>query len=243
MYDIDLLVANTKKLKLLFVEDNADARESTLLILNDLFDNIIVAVDGADGLEKYKQNQDIDLVLSDINMPNMNGIEMCKAIKEIKPDQSIIILTALIDIVTIKDAIDIGIDGFINKPLEDIDILFAKIDQIVKKINYDLQQKELEQARLNQEKIELVMKLIQNISHHWKQPLSVIAAISSGLSFKIENKMPLSEEDYKSTDIITSKIQELSSVFNRLESLQLNNVTLEDIEKILYISNPIYKDK
>jgi len=65
------------KIKILYIEDNQEAREATLGIFEEFFEEIYTAVDGADGFDKYKEHcQDIDLVITDINMPNMNGIEM-----------------------------------------------------------------------------------------------------------------------------------------------------------------------
>jgi len=242
MYSLDELIEHTKELTLLYVEDNDDTRETTMLILEHLFENIIVATNGEDGLNKYEENKNIDLIITDLLMPKMDGIEMSKMIKQINPDQSIIILSAIVDISIIKEAIDIGIDSFINKPMEDIEILFAKIEKIVKQIEYEKDIKRVEELNKNKEKSELIVKVIKNLSHHWKQPLSVISTISSKYSYNLENEIPLSKDAHKELDLITKKTQELSSIFHRLENLDFENTTLEDIEEILYINNPIYKD-
>ncbi len=241
MDNLDDLIKYTKDLKLLYVEDNKDARESTLLILSELFDEIVVAVDGIDGLEKFKNNE-IDVVITDINMPNMDGLEMSSAIRQIDANQSIIILTAITNIAILKEAIDIGIDSFINKPLEDIDILFNKLEQIIKKINYEKAQKELEYINQTKEKTELVFKMMKIISHHWKQPLSVISTVSTGFSFKIEHDIQLTDEDFKGAKIITKKVNDLSNIFNEIEKLDLDTLDIKDIEKLVEISNPIYEN-
>ncbi len=132
MFDIEDLINRTQKLTLLYVEDNEDARESTLFILDDLFDNIIIAVDGKDGLEKFKNNK-IDLILTDVSMPNMDGLEMSRAIKKIDDNIGIIVLTALTNTSTIKEATEMGIDSFINKPIDDVDLLFKTLKRIVEK--------------------------------------------------------------------------------------------------------------
>ncbi len=232
MDNLENLIKQTRQLTLLYVEDDKSARKSTLSILEDLFDNIIVAIDGKDGLEKYKNNN-INLVITDISMPNMNGLDMSKNIKEINYNQPIIVLTALTDIAIIKEAIDIDIDAFINKPLIDVDILFNKLEQIIKRINYEKTQKKLEKAQLT-------FNMIKNISHQWRQPLSVISMISSGYSFKIENNIELNDKDFEGATIITQKVEELSSVFNKLEKLDLDTIDSEEFEKLVEISNPIY---
>ena len=232
MIEVEELIKQTKDLKLLYVEDNKDARDSTLLILDDLFDNIIVGVDGKDGLEKF-QSGVFDLVITDISMPIMDGLDMSRSIKKVNYNQPIIVLTALTDISIVKEAIDIGIDAFINKPLEDLDILFNKLEKVIKKINYEKTQQELEKAKL-------LFGMIRNISHHWKQPLSVISTITSGFELKLENDMEITDEDFKNIQIITKKVEELSTVFDKLDTLDLDTIDIKEFEKLVEISNPMY---
>ena len=92
MVDMSEIINFSKNLNLLYVEDNKASREITILLLSNLFDNIVVAEDGIDGLEKFK-NDEIDLVLSDVTMPKMDGIEMVKEIHKIS-NIPIILLSA-----------------------------------------------------------------------------------------------------------------------------------------------------
>jgi len=73
MINMKDIIKDTKDMKLLYVEDNKDTRESTLLVLQNLFDNIFVAKNGQEGLELFEENSDIDIVITDINMPVKNG--------------------------------------------------------------------------------------------------------------------------------------------------------------------------
>ncbi len=242
MINIENILKYTQDLTLLYVEDNKDTRESTLLILNDLFNNIIIAVNGEDGLNKFKNN-DIDLIITDINMPILDGLSMCKAIRQIDNNQSIIVLTAITEIETLKEAIDIGVNTFINKPLQDINILFNKIHYISKNIHNEKNQKNLQEIKQDKEKIQLIFRFIKHISHHWRQPLSVISIISSNFKCKIDNNLKITDEDINNMDLITKKTKELSSMLNKLETLDYDNLLIEDIENIIQISNPIYRDK
>ena len=107
----------TKTLTLLYVEDEDELRESVQTYLNKLFTNIIIAKNGQEGLELYKKQQ-CDIVVSDINMPIMNGLDMAEKIKEINPDQEIIIISAYSDSSYFLDSIRIGISGYIIKPID-----------------------------------------------------------------------------------------------------------------------------
>jgi two-component system chemotaxis sensor kinase CheA len=129
----------SQTLKVLYVEDDMQTREQTLKMLHNFFTDIVIAVDGQDGLEKYKENK-IDLVISDISMPHMDGIEMSKKILEINDKQYIIIITAFNDIERMKQLIEIGVKNYIHKPME-LNSFTHSIDKLVqsylKKQNID----------------------------------------------------------------------------------------------------------
>lgn len=103
-------------LNILLVEDDKELSESLKDLLETFFKSVTVAKDGLDALNKYKINR-YDIVLTDINMPLMNGIELSKEIRILNYDQCILVLSAYIDDFVI-DLIDIGIQGLILKPFE-----------------------------------------------------------------------------------------------------------------------------
>ncbi len=142
---------NTKNLKILYVEDDANVREKLSVLLNKLSDFVDTAVDGEDGYIKFKDNFDkntpYDLIITDINMPKLNGIEMVKKIKNTDDDISIILTTANNEKETFLESIDLGVSSYIIKPINVVK-LYEKIDKIAQKIYYKNQffkkQKELE---------------------------------------------------------------------------------------------------
>lgn len=113
-------------LSLLYVEDNPIVRDETSRIFSMLFKKVTIAEDGEKGLEKYNIER-FDLVITDINMPNLNGIEMIKRIREINPEQKIVAISAYDDTPILIDLIRKGVSSFILKPLnldEVINILY-----------------------------------------------------------------------------------------------------------------------
>lgn len=134
MVDMDEVVQYSKGLTLLYVEDNDDAREMTTMILEDFFDTIVVAVDGDDGLKKYKENS-IDIIITDINMPKLNGIEMCEKIRQEDDEVPIIVLSAHNEDNFFMDSIDVGVNGYLLKPI-DIDKLTNVIFKTIEKYKY-----------------------------------------------------------------------------------------------------------
>ncbi len=129
---IRALENETRKLRLLYVEDNTEARISTLLILDEFFDQVETASDGVQGLERFK-NAPFDLILSDINMPRMNGIEMIRAIHELQPEVPVLILSAYNEQDFFTESIKAGIDGYMLKPIE-ISQFLDIMGKIVEKI-------------------------------------------------------------------------------------------------------------
>lgn len=112
-----------KELTLLIVEDDT-ALNAELYELSKLFFlDVKTACDGAKALEIYKKGS-IDIVLSDITMPVMNGVELCKKIKVLNQDQAIIVLSAHNEVEYFVELIDIGIRQFIHKPFKDEEFLY-----------------------------------------------------------------------------------------------------------------------
>ena len=136
--DLKELSKFSKTLQILYVEDNQEAREQTIKMLKNFFEDIIVGVDGQDGLDKFNQNKTtIDIVFTDINMPNMNGIDMLKNIRSINSNIPCIVLSAHNETNFFLDTISLGVDGYILKPIDMkqfITILSKTVDQIKLKI-------------------------------------------------------------------------------------------------------------
>lgn len=134
MIDIEKILQYSQQLNLLYVEDNDDSREMTSMVLSDFFRDIITAVDGADGFEKFKNNH-IDIILTDINMPELNGLQMIEKIREVDEDIPILVLSAYNEDDYFVGSIKLGVDGYLFKPI-DIDQLVSTLARIVKKHQY-----------------------------------------------------------------------------------------------------------
>ena len=87
-------IAKLKQIKILFVEDEVDLITIISDTLSKLGADFVTANNGVEGLEKLKDNPDIKLVVTDINMPVMNGIEMIKNIRDEGNEIPCIIMSA-----------------------------------------------------------------------------------------------------------------------------------------------------
>ena len=132
MNDLDEILLCTKKMTLLYVENDEQVRKKNLEVLNDLFLEIIIAFDAQDGLDKF-YNFNIDIILTNIEMPGLNGLEMAKNIFEYDENIPIIINSSDDERKIFIEAIEMGIDGYLLKPLEQecfIKILIKTIKNI-----------------------------------------------------------------------------------------------------------------
>ena len=103
-------------IRVLYVEDEYGIRLPMLEMMSRWVEDIIVAANGEEGLEAFRQTG-ADLVISDLKMPQMDGLEMIAAIKNIDPNVKTIIVSAHSDAESFIEAINIGVDGFLMKPV------------------------------------------------------------------------------------------------------------------------------
>ena len=132
LLDKILKLKSELKIKVLYVEDNDAVREDTVELLKEFFYHIETASNGVEGLEKFKKGK-FDLVITDINMPKMNGIEMIKEIKKIDKRVPVIVITAFSDFKYLVECIKVGVYGYILKPI-DINQLLEVLNTVLEKI-------------------------------------------------------------------------------------------------------------
>ncbi|MGP1449613.1 MAG: EAL domain-containing protein [Wolinella sp.] len=121
MYSEKLEQEFLKTITILFVEDEDDIREAYASLLKRRFKKVYLARDGKEGLDLFQRYQP-DIVITDIMMPQVNGLAMSASIKQISPETPIIIVTAYDDSSLLVEAISIGIDGYVLKPVNDVSL-------------------------------------------------------------------------------------------------------------------------
>jgi len=129
MIDVKELAKQSKDIRVLYVEDEESVREQTMMILGMLFESVDQAFDGEDGWQKY-QTKEYDIVFTDISMPRMDGLELLRLIKEKDPYKRVVIISAYNTAEYLYKAIELGVDGFVLKPIE-----LEKILLVVKKLS------------------------------------------------------------------------------------------------------------
>ena len=116
------LLQYTKEMTLLFAEDHTELRVNTTEILKNFFQKVDSVADGEEALAAYKNeltNKKVyDIVLTDIQMPKMDGALLTEKIYEINPNQTVIVLSAYDESSYLLPLINLGIEQFIKKPID-----------------------------------------------------------------------------------------------------------------------------
>ncbi|MCX6074534.1 MAG: response regulator [Campylobacterales bacterium] len=120
--DLIQLTEQTKKLTAMIVEDEVVANDLLSSTFKNFFAEVTSAYNGAEALSMYEKTNP-DIVFVDIIMPEIDGIELARRIRSINPSQIIIVISASNDIQKISESIEVGVNSFIQKPIDTKKIL------------------------------------------------------------------------------------------------------------------------
>lgn len=196
-----------RRFTLLFVDDSKIIREQFLESIAPYFKKAFYAKDGEEALKIYEK-QNIDIIITDINMPIKGGIELTEDIREIDPMAVVLLLTTDANRDLLLKAIELDIDGFILKPI-DASKIIKSISRSVEKLVYkdelihsnnqlklDVKNK-LELIKTQEEDMEHRSRMadmgdmLAMIAHQLKQPLSAISGSTQlcSLTYEISGKI------------------------------------------------------
>ncbi|MGM0623068.1 MAG: diguanylate cyclase [Campylobacterota bacterium] len=214
-----------KELTILYVEDDASIQEGYSRALKRYCQELILASDGIEGYEKFLQHKP-DIIISDINMPKSNGLEMAKKIKQIDSKQPIIFTTAYSDSNYTVEALELQVEGYLLKPVDKTK-LQKRVEKLAKAIY-------LEKENKKQQII---------IDHIVKSSSSIIVltdfkhiSFASNSFFQLHNLSSLHEFYTKYNSFFDLFVQHKDYLFadNKEEFLSKYN-NLEQNEKIVSI--------
>lgn len=229
--DLKKLREYTKEMCVLYVEDEKIIRDEIESFLKKFFPIVDTADNGKDGLKCHKKRK-YDLVITDINMPKMNGIEMSKVILQEEPDQSIVIISAYNESEYLLESINTGIKYYLLKPLNIkqltrviYTIAKAKQNKITAQIhNESIKKQNIELEKNIKEKSEIIKQ------HVYKDTLTGI----DNLYAFINNIKEHDQEKSNFTVLLLLDIDNLKDI-NDLYGTDAGNKVLIGFSKLLKI--------
>lgn len=190
----------SRKFTVLYVEDQMDIQEEFAELLSLYLDQVIVASNGREGLDKYRESLP-DLIITDIQMPEMTGLEMIARIRENDTQTPVIVTTAFNENNYLIDAIELGVEHYLLKPvmLDPLNEKLRKVtDSLMQRREFDAYQFYLEErvkeevtAReakeamlLTQNRNAEIGQMVSIIAHQWKQPLHYLNFLIDNIGFE-----------------------------------------------------------
>ncbi|MEA3289433.1 MAG: hybrid sensor histidine kinase/response regulator [Campylobacterota bacterium] len=230
-----------KSLTALYVEDEEQIRSVVSSILKSLFGKLITAENGQEGLDLFLENEkEISVIITDINMPKLNGIDMCRKIREVNKIVPVIITTAHNDKDFLHKAIEVGISKFVTKPM-DMKLLIESIKNSVEPVllqqKLENEREQREEERLKSAKFTATGQLAAGITHEINTPLTYIKANIEMLGYDVEDMETSKQKDnfQESLNKINSGIHRIENIISSMKEISYNAKT-EKVESNIYAS-------
>ena len=125
---------NLKRYTIVYAEDETIIRLNVTQMLEEYFKKVIAVSNGQEALKSYRESK-ADVLMLDISMPLMTGLEVAKVVRDENEDIPIIMLTALSDRDTLLDAVDLGLVKYILKPMSN-EVFIETLKRLSKVLKY-----------------------------------------------------------------------------------------------------------
>ncbi len=222
------IVSYKKNARILLVEDEYDTQIKLLKVLNRIYNNITIAKNGDDALiiirDSHLKGEVFDLVISDINMPIMDGVDLLKNVRHIDEFLPFIFLTAQLEVKQLLDVVKLDINDYILKPI-DVEPLLQSIEKALNK---------------NYKKSFLIGKknfmLLEN-DFEWD--------IQNKVLYKNNNTIKLTKKELKLIDILCENINRvvntddiINSIWEEIKDLESAIANLKNLISRLRVKIP-----
>ncbi len=231
------------KIKILLIEDEEDVRDSYVDMLNYLGYDVVTADNGKSGLDIINR-EPIDVVITDLNMPVMNGLEAMRRIKKKNSSIEVIVITGFATIENAIGAMKQGAFDYITKPvsLEHVKIVLNKCVQQIRsrRENEELKHLNTQLRELN----ELKNKFITITNHELRTPLAVLKGYMELIEIELDGHG--SEEMKEYAEVMSSTLTEMIKMVELMHDLSSFESVIRVEEKSVFdinaLTSALYKE-
>jgi len=190
---------SVEKSRILVVDDENGPRQALRMLLKEEYD-VFLASSGRAALTLLEE-QEVDLVITDIRMPEMTGIDLLRQIRRQHVDVQVIILTGYGQLDTAMEAIEHGAFAYIEKPFDN-DVMLGKVRACLERKRLEQERRALEYLAMEANRFETLGRLISGTFHDLGTPLSVI-----GTNLELLMSQPQDEKVLKRLTTMRSQVQ------------------------------------
>jgi signal transduction histidine kinase len=229
------------EIKLVIVEDDKQLLKQISRILKREISEVYSLSSPEEALKRIPEIHP-DIILSDINMPNMSGIDMYKELQNKNINIPIILASAFTEPKYFLEAIRLKVKNFIIKPIN-VDHLLSEIKNFEKDLIEKKEYKTKEDLFVVQSRMAAMGEMLTNIAHQWKQPLNTISLCASSLQLDLELKSKNYEEEFPiyinhimdSVKYMSTTIEDFQDYLkpNKLETCFYLKETFKKVEKLI----------
>ncbi len=212
-----------------------DDLPENVFMLQDRLENegyeVVTAYDGKTGIAKATSDMP-DLILLDVMMPGMTGIEVCKVLKQdpSTADIPIIIVTAKSGADDTREGLEAGAFDYIKKPFEKVEMLA--------RINSALKLSEAHKLVVEAEKRSMYAATVLTTNHKIKQPLTLISLSSAAIKRELNKEQISRDAILNRLNYIETAVNEITNILNQLNAIKkpltpdyAKNVKMIEVEK------------
>ncbi|WP_320035901.1 response regulator [Halarcobacter sp.] len=224
-------------LKIVVIEDDEFLLNKIARVLKREIMSVYTFKNPVEALEKIPELAP-DIIVSDINMPEINGIELYKILKDQNIEIPIILASAFSEPEYFIEAIKLKVKNFIVKPI-DLDDLIQELKLFEKELQSTEEQLQRERMLVIQSKMAAMGEMLGNIAHQWKQPLNTISICASNL--KIQKEMGYIQDKDNVLDDMTENISKsIKYMTDTINDFQ-NYLKPNKLETCFYLKDTINK--
>ncbi len=226
-------VSANKRPRILVVDDENGPRQALRLLLKEEYE-VRLAVDVIAALQIVDEN-DIDLVITDLRMPRETGVDLLKQLKEAYPDVEVIILTGYGELETAMKAVEYGAFAYLEKPF-DSNTMLQQVHAGLEKHRRELERRRLERLALEANRFDTLGRAVSGMLHDLGTPLSVIGGnidmiIHNPTDPDVATRLTTMKSQVRHcTDIIRSTMSFLRDQPSRQTLFSLNDVVASCLE-------------